>query len=45
MLIAEKRADALLVQGDSEGSSTWVQIANAITQLERNSRSDFQMIH
>lgn len=43
MLIAEKRADALWVQGDAQAGSAWLQIARAIGELERNSGPDSQM--
>ena len=35
VLIAAKRADALLEQGDTEGCGVWIRITRAITELER----------
>jgi len=35
VLIATKRADALLDQGDCAGCSAWIKIVRVITELER----------
>jgi hypothetical protein len=42
LFIAARRADALLDQGDVQGSSAWIRITNAIAELERKAHaSDF----
>jgi hypothetical protein len=35
VLIAAKRADALLDQGDMEGCGVWIRVTRAITELEQ----------
>jgi hypothetical protein len=35
VLIAAKRADALLEHGDTEGCGVWIRVTRAITELER----------
>jgi len=35
-LIAAKRADALLAQGETEGFAVWTRVVAAIADLERN---------
>jgi hypothetical protein len=35
VLIAAKRADAFLEQGDMEGRGVWIRVTRAITELER----------
>ena len=45
VLIATKRAEALLEQSDREGFLTWIRIAKAITDLERKSASNREMLH
>jgi hypothetical protein len=35
VLIAAKRADVFLDQGDMEGCGVWIRITRAITELER----------
>ena len=45
VLIASRRADALQHEGDERLASLWVQIAKAITDLERHSRSTSDKMH
>ena len=45
VIVATKRADALLDQGDPEGCSAWVRIAKAIAELERKSRTKREALH
>ena len=45
VFIATKRADALLDQGDVQGSSAWVRIAKAITDLERRTPNVGEKVH
>ena len=43
--IANKHADALLDQGDIEGSSEWIRVATAITDLERKAPNGNERVH
>jgi triphosphoribosyl-dephospho-CoA synthetase len=45
VFIASKRADALLDQGDVQGSLSWVRIAKAITDLERKAAGNGDRVH
>ncbi len=45
VLIAAKRADALLEQGESEGCSVWIRITRAITELEQKAPAGAQLKH
>lgn len=45
VLIANRRADALLDQGDLEGSSEWIRVATAITDLERKAPNANERVH
>ena len=45
LLLAARRADALLEQGDAEGFLVWKRIVRAIEELNRTSRAAMEQLH
>lgn len=44
-LIAARRADALLDNGDIDGFHAWKRVANALASLEQKTTSHIQPLH